>query len=220
MALAKPVERTSRTFNFLFIGNSFYEKGGYESLLAFERLDDSYDCRFTAIGDIPQSIYKRFGANAKITLSQRVPYSKVTEIYSNSDVLVFPTHFDTYGFVILEALSFGLPVITLDSFSGPELVQHEKTGLLLKTYFSCFADDYGYAAPTVAAVAKMRTQACSNPPDWYVTQLSESMERMMNDERLRKECSVNAKRQATEGKFSPRRSTEHLQRIYEEALGG
>lgn len=218
MAPAKRVRRTSSSFNFLFIGNNFYAKGGYESLLAFEKLADAYDCRFTAIGDIPREVYARFGRNSKITLSQRVPYVKVVEFYSNSDVFVFPTHYDTYGFVIPEALSFGLPVISVDSFSTPELVRHEKTGLLIKTYFSSYADDFGYAAQTQRELGKKRLEACSKPPEWYVKLLSEAMERMMNDSRLKDEYSRNAMKETTEGKFSPRCSREQLKRIYEEAL--
>src|SRR5262245_11841102 len=38
MAPAKRTQRTRSTFGFLFIGNRFYAKGGYESLLAFERV--------------------------------------------------------------------------------------------------------------------------------------------------------------------------------------
>jgi glycosyltransferase involved in cell wall biosynthesis len=218
MAPAKRVRRTSATFNFLFIGNSFYAKGGYESLLAFEKLAEKYDCHFTAIGNIPQEVYARFAENRKITLSERVPYAKVVEFYSNSDVFVFPTHYDTYGFVVPEALSFGLPVISVDSFSTPELVQHEKTGLLVKTYFSSFADDFGYAAPTLQELGKKRIEACKHPPDWYLKLLRDAMERMMNDNNLRNECSANAIRETTVGKFSPKHSKEQLKRIYEEAL--
>lgn len=218
MAPAMRVRRTSSSFNFLFMGGNFYEKGGYESLLAFEKLSDKYDCRFTAIGNIPQEIYARFGSNRKITLSQWVPYGKVVEFYSNSDVFVFPSHYDTYGFVIPEALSFGLPVISVDSFSTPELVQHEKTGLILKTYFSSFADDFGYAEPTLRQLYKKRIEACSNPPEWYIKLLSESMERMITDSRLREECSRNAIVETTEGKFSSKRSSEQLKRIYVETL--
>ncbi len=219
MAPAKRVLRTTTSFNFLYIGNNnFYAKGGYESLLAFERIAGKYDCRFTAIGDIPPEAYARFSGNGKITLLPRVPYAKVVEFYSNSDVFVFPSHYDTYGFVIPEALSFGLPVIGVDSFSTPELVQHEKTGLLVKTYFNSFADDDGYAAPTQQELAKERHAACANPPDWYVTLLADAMERFINDRRLKDECSKNASLEATEGKFSPKRSRQQLKRIYEEAL--
>lgn len=218
MAPAKSLPRTSTSFNFLYIGNDFYAKGGYESLLAFERIAGRYDCRFTAIGVIPPEVHARFGGNRKISLIERVPYARVVEFYSNSDVFVFPSHYDTYGFVIPEALSFGLPVIGVDSFSMPELVQHEKTGLLIKTHFNSFATDDGYAAPTQPELARARHAACANPPDWYVTLLADAMERFINDRRLKDECSRNALLETTEGKFSPKRSREQLRRIYEEAL--
>ncbi len=218
MAPAKLLPRTSTSFNFLYIGNNFYAKGGYESLLAFERIAGKYDCRFTAIGDIPPEVHARFSGNGKITLLERVPYAKVVEFYSNSDVFVFPSHYDTYGFVIPEALSFGLPVIGVDSFSTPELVQHEKTGLIVKTHFNSFANDDGYAAPTQQELARKRHAACVNPPDWYVTLLADAMERFIDDRRLKETCSKNALQETVEGKFSPKRSREQLKRIYEEAL--
>ena len=218
MAPAKRMRRTSTSFNFLYIGNNFYAKGGYESLLAFERIAGRYDARFTAIGDIPPEVHARFAGNSKITLLERVPYARVVEFYSNSDVFVFPSHYDTYGFVIPEALSFGLPVIGVDSFSMPELVQHEKTGLLVKTHFNSFADDDGYAAPTQQELARKRHAACADPPDWYVTLLADAMERFINDRRLKAECSKNAILETTEGKFSPKRSRQQLKRIYEDAL--
>jgi glycosyltransferase involved in cell wall biosynthesis len=218
MAPAKRVPRTSSSFNFLFIGNSFYAKGGYESLLAFEKLGGRYDCHFTAIGNIPSEIFARFENNKKITLLQKVPYAKVVEFYSNSDVFVFPTHYDTYGFVIPEALSFGLPVISVDDFSTPELVQHGRTGLLIKTHFSSFSDDFGYVTPTLQELSKKRLHACKNPPGWYIELLAEAMLRMMTDSNFRKACSVNAVQETTEGKFSPARSKAQLKLIYENAL--
>ena len=74
MVPVKRRSRSSRSFNFLFIGNNFYAKGGYESLLAFEQLASDYDCHFTAIGDIPPEAYVRFGKNSKAAYSRRALY--------------------------------------------------------------------------------------------------------------------------------------------------
>ncbi len=216
---AKRVARTSSTFNFLFIGNNFYAKGGYESLLAFEELAEKYDCRFTAIGRIPPEVFARFGNSRKIALLHTVPHSRLHEYYCNSDVFVFPTHYDTYGLVVTEALSFGLPVITAASLSIPELVQHEKTGLLVQTYFSSFADDCSYVEETPRQLEKRRIWACKNPPKWFIEQLREAMERLMIDHQLRNDCARNAIKETTVGKFSLKRSREQLKRIYSEALG-
>lgn len=217
-SLGKKIKRTQKEFGFLFIGGNFYEKGGYETILAFEKIMDKYDCRLTMIGTIPPELAKKYKNHQKIALIGRVPYEKVVEYYSNSDVFVFPTHYDTYGFVVPEALSFGLPVISTDSFSMPELVEHEKTGLLIKTYFSSFADDFGYSMGSLGELYPKRIEVCKNPPEWYVDSLANAMERLIVDDSLRNDLSKNAESVAKEGKFSPKSWRDKMKRIYTEAL--
>jgi glycosyltransferase involved in cell wall biosynthesis len=54
----------------------------------------------------------------------------LAEAYANMDVLVFPSHTDTFGNVVLEALASGVPaVVTPDG--GPKfIVQDQKTGFV------------------------------------------------------------------------------------------
>lgn len=50
-------------------------------------------------------------------------------LYSTSDIFVFPS-VEWFGFVMVEAMACGLPVVGLDVGSTPEIVEHEKSGLL------------------------------------------------------------------------------------------
>ena len=52
----------------------------------------------------------------------------------NSNVLVFPTEYklETFGRVIIEAMMFGLPVIANGIAAIPTIIQHNKTGFILK----------------------------------------------------------------------------------------
>jgi phosphatidylinositol alpha 1,6-mannosyltransferase len=54
----------------------------------------------------------------------------LAEAYANMDVLVFPSHTDTFGNVVLEALASGVPaVVTLDG--GPKfIVRDQETGFV------------------------------------------------------------------------------------------
>jgi len=47
-----------------------------------------------------------------------------------ADVFVFPSHFETFGVVIIEAMACGLPVIAMAS-GGPEEILTPRTGRLV-----------------------------------------------------------------------------------------
>ncbi len=73
------------------------------------------------------------------TLKQRYPdvefagfidHKKLPEWYNKADVFVFPSKFDTYGLVMLEAMACGLPVAAYDVPSPCDVVQNGVTGWL------------------------------------------------------------------------------------------
>jgi glycosyltransferase involved in cell wall biosynthesis len=53
------------------------------------------------------------------------------ELYPRADAFVMPSRAEGYGFTLVEAMSFGLPVISSTYGSIPEVVEHEVTGLLV-----------------------------------------------------------------------------------------
>ncbi len=57
--------------------------------------------------------------------------AQVLEEMRRHDVLVFPSLFEGFGLVILEAMSQGLPVITTAHTAGPDLIQHGKSGFVV-----------------------------------------------------------------------------------------
>jgi len=56
------------------------------------------------------------------------------------DLFVLPSHYESFGIAILEAMSLGKPVIATDVGGIPELIENNKTGFLIKP------DDYGALA--------------------------------------------------------------------------
>ena len=53
------------------------------------------------------------------------------DVFPAGDAFVMPTHAEGFGFVSVEAMSFGLPVVTSPVGAGREIVYQEGTGLLV-----------------------------------------------------------------------------------------
>ncbi len=59
------------------------------------------------------------------------PHAGVLAEMERQDVLVFPSLFEGFGLVILEAMSRGLPVITTAHTAGPDLIEDGEDGFLV-----------------------------------------------------------------------------------------
>ncbi len=57
-------------------------------------------------------------------------YQSVARLYQKHDVLVMPSKHEALGFVVIEAMSYGLPVIVSKAGMGEGLVDNGKTGLI------------------------------------------------------------------------------------------
>lgn len=61
-----------------------------------------------------------------------VPFTDRTpEILSAFDIFVLPSHSETFGFVLIEAMAMGKPVIGTNAGGVPEIIQHNVNGLLI-----------------------------------------------------------------------------------------
>ncbi len=62
---------------------------------------------------------------------ESMPHDKILECLRNHDVFVFPSLFEGFGLVILEALSQGVPVITTPHTAGPDILDDGKDGFIV-----------------------------------------------------------------------------------------
>jgi len=78
--------------------------------------------------------------------------------YANLDIFAFPSHTDTYGNVVLEALASGVPVVVTASGGPKYLVTHAVTGLV-SADTQAFVDNVLTLARDQGAVQRMRVRA-------------------------------------------------------------
>jgi glycosyltransferase involved in cell wall biosynthesis len=123
------------TVRFLFVGLGFRRKGGPELLKAFSQLPHK-NARLTIIAPVSDDMKKKYAHDTRITFLPPQPREVLfSEIYPTHDVFVFPSILETLGVVILEALSFGMGIITTDVYATPEMVKNGMNGVLLNHPF-------------------------------------------------------------------------------------
>lgn len=83
--------------------------------------DDRLDPEFTAELN---AFIRGNGVERNATLWGRRPLRELMGHYRAASVFVHPSHYEGFGIVVVEAASFGLPIIVSDGGSLPELVDH------------------------------------------------------------------------------------------------
>ena len=118
--------RKNQPFKLLFIGNQSKRKGF--DLLAgiMQQLGNNYKLYFTS------GLRNQSGEQA-IPHAQRLGLlsdKELVEAYQNADALLFPTRYEGFGYAVAEAMACGLPVVSSDCSSLPELIDDGKGGFL------------------------------------------------------------------------------------------
>lgn len=72
---------------------------------------------------------KRLGLNEEVIFTDYIPDKEMPAIYNLADLFVFPSFYEGFGLPVLEAMSCGIPVISSNTSSLPEVVG--EAGILL-----------------------------------------------------------------------------------------
>jgi glycosyltransferase involved in cell wall biosynthesis len=127
----KKNNRDTDIINFIFVGMDFTRKGGDHLLEAFYHTKEK-NTRLTFISNVADNIKEKYQNDSRITILPPQPREKLlNEIYPKMDIFVMPSFHESFGVVLLEALSFGMGIITMNTYATPEIVQDGYNGRLL-----------------------------------------------------------------------------------------
>ncbi|MCC6934552.1 MAG: glycosyltransferase family 4 protein [Candidatus Yanofskybacteria bacterium] len=103
---------------------------------AFVRVCETIpQARLLIVGDGPlrrglEELSSALGARERIEFMGSVPHERLPVVYSVADVFVRPSRSEGLGNVFLEAMAAGIPVVASPVGGIPDIVEHERTGLL------------------------------------------------------------------------------------------
>ncbi len=97
-------------------------------------LPEFSNCRLILAGDGPsrrdlESLARKLGVERKVIFAGFV--ERIADVYRALDIFLFPSLAEPLGTSMLAAMSYGLPVIGVASGGVPEIVAHERNGLLV-----------------------------------------------------------------------------------------
>jgi len=128
----------------LFVGNIERRKGLLYGIKAFEIfLENNPKYYFDIVGNYNESdkYYNKLKDYIKtnnlgkyINFTGRIDQEKLDWYYRNSKIFLFPSLNEGYGWVLIEAMAHGLPVIAFNNTAIPYTVKDGFNGFLAKNY--------------------------------------------------------------------------------------
>jgi glycosyltransferase involved in cell wall biosynthesis len=211
-------------FKLLFVNSAninadkhFYAHGGSVLLAAFLRVQQRYDnVELVIRSDIPPNIKRHLRGIPNLrVIDTIIPWEELEKEFMTADIFVYPTHV-TPSIVLLDAMSYELPIVTTDVWGNPELVQNGGAGLLVH---HLGAKDYtdGFI---VHFDSRAWQRAIVSVDEKLVQGVVEKVSLLIEDPELRRRLGREGRQEVEEGKFSTKRRNEALKQVLDEAIAG
>jgi len=71
---------------------------------------------------------------SNVSFVGKLSQSDLPSLYEQTDVFILPSNFEIYGMVVLEALSFGLPVVSSATAGPIDILNDKKLGFVMKDF--------------------------------------------------------------------------------------
>ena len=91
----------------------------------------------------------------------------LSKAYASADMFVMPSDSETLGFVVIEAMASGLPIVAADAGGIPSIVDHESNGILVKPGDTkAFAAACGRVLDDAGMRERLTTRGRSDAEGW------------------------------------------------------
>lgn len=162
-------DATADTPVLLFTGRLSKEKGIFDLPDIFQAVKESIpNIRLVIAGSGPAQAELETLLPEALFLGW-VDKKCLAELYAGLDLKVFPSRFDTFGNVVLEAFAHGMPVVAYNCKGPKEIIEHNRSGFLVEskqqmseTIITYFANEFD--REQVCLNAKKRSEAYQADP--------------------------------------------------------
>lgn len=116
--------------DYIYVGRLEESKGIFELLKVWEKLDDKYILTIIGGGDIEEDLRSKYN-KSNIIFKGKCSREETLQNISKSKYLIQPSiWYETFGLTIIEAMSFGVPVIGFDIGTRRDFIRDGINGFL------------------------------------------------------------------------------------------
>ncbi len=125
-------KRNAREPVILYVGRLSKEKGVDKFLEMVHTLPSPWRIAIVGTGPEEAALKERFGKRSDVVFVGHAAGDALAAWYRRASIVVVPSQFyEPFGIVVIEALSYGVPVIASNRGALPEIIDHEETGLIV-----------------------------------------------------------------------------------------
>ena len=145
----------------LFVGRLVYEKGVQHLIAAMPKILNGYhDAKLVIAGkggmmDELKQEANALGLGDKVYFTGYINGKDVPKLYKAADVAVFPSTYEPFGIVVLEAMLSERPIVVSDIGGLNEIVQHRENGM------KCYAGNANSIADSILELL-YNPELCAN----------------------------------------------------------
>lgn len=206
--------------NLLFMGslanpNDYYLKGMIEIFETFKSISKEFpNVNLIIKCKVPEHLKQKYKdiKNIKI-IDYRLSDQEIQNLYLNTDIYFKPGH--SYDLMsTLEALSFGLPFVALDTYGMKDYVKNRKNGFLIKPSDKISAYTHpGY--PSGILRDRKFINEVSNPDPRVISDLAKALKSLITNKKLRETMGDESKKIADD-EFSLEQMNKKLKKIFDQ----
>jgi glycosyltransferase involved in cell wall biosynthesis len=209
----------------LFVGSAnmageFEMRGGKEVLEVFAILSKKHqDLQLVIRSDISPKLRERYRDCLELpsvkVIDRVLPFSELETVFQSADIFLFPGHYEAWQ-IIMEAMSYELPVVTTNVHGASEHVSDGKTGFLVKR--SEGVPYYQNGIPLLDMTSRFQ-RAIQQVDPRVVADVVEKTGILIEDEALRRKMGRAGRWEIEKGAFSLEKRNAVLKSVFDQALG-
>jgi glycosyltransferase involved in cell wall biosynthesis len=136
-----PFEKEKNTINILFVGRLSKAKGFFDIISIVQDIISQVNNVVFHFCGAPENERSLLKIKSVLQKLQRIGHIKLhglvyggekKRIFSESDIMLLPTHVEVFPITILEGLAQGLPIITTNVSVIPTIIEEGKNGFLIE----------------------------------------------------------------------------------------